>query len=94
MTEIQSNKQELQIRDAILMLLSDDEVASVSTSETALNLPEGSDYIDLEVLELGVQQAAKGKVVMGRVLPKAAVHAKTWTRILEALSGFAAPAAR
>ena len=71
------------------MLLTDDEVASVSTSETALNLPDGADYIDLEVLELGVQQASKGKVVMGRVLPKAAVHDKTWTRILAALAGLA-----
>lgn len=86
MTEATSNKAELLTRDAILMILSDDEVAAVSTSETALSLPDGAEYIDLEKLEHGVQKAAKGKVTMGRILPMKAVHEKTWTRILDELA--------
>jgi hypothetical protein len=86
MKEATSTKAELLTRDAILMILSDDEVASVSTSETALSLPVGADYLDLEQLERGVQKAAKGAVTMGRILPRKAVHEKTWNRILEELA--------
>lgn len=86
MTEATSTKAELVTRDAILMILSDDEVASVSTSETAHSLPEGSDYLDLEQLERGVQKAGKGVVTMGRIVPRKAVHEKTWARIEEELA--------
>ena len=37
-------------RDSILKLLSDDEVASVSTAETAARLTDGDEYLDLEHL--------------------------------------------
>ncbi len=39
-------------RDAVLKTLSDDEVASVSMAETAAQLADGEDYLDLERLEL------------------------------------------
>ena len=81
MTEATSNKAELITRDAILMILSDDEVAAVSTSETAENLPDGDEFLDLEQLERGVQIAAKGAVTMGRIVPRKAVHKNTWTQI-------------
>ena len=86
MSEATSSKAELLTRDAILMLLSDDEVASVSTSETALSLPDGAEYVDLEQLERGVQKAAKGAVTMGRILPMKAVHEKTWNLIQDELA--------
>lgn len=86
MTEATSNKAELLTRDAILMILSDDEVASVSTSETALKLPIGDEFIDLEQLERGVQKTVKGPVPMGRILPRKAVHEKTWNRIQDELA--------
>lgn len=87
MTEATSTKAELLTRDAILMILSDDEVASVSTSETAISLSDGTEYLDLEQLEHGVQKAGKGAVtIMGRILPRKAVHEKTWTRILAELA--------
>ena len=90
MTEIVSNKQELITRDAILMLLSDDETASVSTAETAISLEDGAEYLDLEQLEKGVQKARKNKMVMGRVLPRKAVHEKTWGKIQGELNRLAA----
>lgn len=76
-------------RDQILKLLSDDEIAKVSTAEAAPLLSKGDEYIDLEKLGAGVLRAGATtmKVTpMGRVLPKKAVHAKTWNKILTQLS--------
>ena len=86
MKEATSTRPELLTRDAILTILSDDEVASVSTSETALSLAHGAEYLDLEQLERGVQKAAKGELTMGRILPRKAVHERTWKRIQEELA--------
>lgn len=73
-------------RDAILKMLTDDEVAKVSTAETASRLSSGDEYLDLEHLELGVRRA-DGKVPpMGRVLPRNAVHANTWAKIVAQLT--------
>ena len=72
-------------RESVLKLLSDDEVASVSTAETATRLVDGEEYLDLEQLERGVQQAAKSAAAMGRVLPRRAVHKDTWSKILTLL---------
>ena len=44
-------------RENILMLVSDDEVARVSTAETAPRLAEGDEFLDLDQLERGVQRA-------------------------------------
>ena len=40
-------------RDNILNVLSDEEVAKVSTAETASGLTEGAEYLDLEHLDRG-----------------------------------------
>ena len=69
-------------RDTILKLLSDDEVGRVSMAETAAHLAAGVEYLDLENLDQGVQRAGSQMTPMGHVLPKSAVHAETWTRIL------------
>jgi hypothetical protein len=73
------------VRENVLKLLSDDEVASVSTAETATRLLDGEEYLDLEELERGVQQAKKAGPAMGRVLPRKAVHKDTWSKILTLL---------
>jgi hypothetical protein len=73
-------------RESILNLLSDDEVASVSTAETAPGLSDADEYLDLERLEQGVQRAQGTKPVMGRVLPRKGVHDATWTKILAQLA--------
>ena len=70
-------------RDTILKLLSDEEIARVSTAEGAIELTEGTEYLDLEKLDLGIQRAkAATKVKMGQVLPRSAVCGETWTKIL------------
>lgn len=73
-------------RDSILKLLSDDEVAKVSTAETADRLMAGDEYLDLEQLEQGVQRAGGKATPMGRVLPRKAVHENTWNKILALLA--------
>jgi hypothetical protein len=69
-------------RDSILKLLSDDEVARVSTAETAIRLADGDEYLDLEKLDLGVRHASGPPTPMGRVLPRKSVQAQTWSKIL------------
>jgi hypothetical protein len=91
MTEKMTERKELETRNAILKLLSDDEVASVSTAETALKLKDKAEYIDLDQLGKGVQHASKAAVVMGSVLPRAAVHEMTWKRIETELAGKPTP---
>jgi hypothetical protein len=73
-------------RDTILKMLTDDEVGKVSTAETAPKLASGEEYLDLEHLELGVQRAGGTATPMGHVLPKNAVHANTWTKIVAQLT--------
>jgi hypothetical protein len=74
-------------RETVLSLLSDDEVASVSTAETAAALADGDEYVDLQDLEQGVKRARGMAVSMGRILPRKAVHETTWTKILAELRG-------
>ena len=73
-------------RDRVLKLLSDDEVAKVSTAETIANLPVGDEYLDSERLDLGVRRAmavsAKSNPPSGRVLPKKALHEATWAKLV------------
>jgi hypothetical protein len=72
-------------RDVILSLLSDAEVARVSTAETAPRLSNGDEYIDLEDLERGVQRALGAAASMGHVLPRKAIGDDTWTKIVTQL---------
>ena len=70
-------------RDNILKLLSNEEIAKISTAEAASGLTEGGEYLDLEHLDQGVQRAkAAIKVAMGQVLPRSAVCDETWSKIL------------
>jgi hypothetical protein len=79
-------------RKAVLGLLSDDEVASVSTAEAAAGLADGEEYIDLQALDQGVRRARNAAVTMGQVLPRRAVHEGTWNKILIQLTmGVGAP---
>jgi hypothetical protein len=75
-------------RESILKLLSDDEVSSVCTVETAPSLAANDEFVDLEQLERGVQKAQGAGPVMGTILPRKAVHEKTWSKILTALAAF------
>ena len=74
------------IRDSILKLLTEDELASVSNAETATKLADGDEYIDLEQLARGVRAAPANETPMSRMLPRKAVHADTWTKILAVLA--------
>ena len=70
-------------RENILMLLSDDEVASVSTAEAAARPLEGEEYIDLEALDQGVRSVLGTTPPMSRLLLRRAVHQETWKKILK-----------
>ena len=52
------------------LLLSDDEVASVSTAEAAAGLSDGDECLDLEQLDRGVRRASATATPMGCVLPE------------------------
>ena len=73
-------------RDSILKLLSDDEIARVSTAEVAARLADGDEYLDLGQLDLGVRRASGTIAPMGRVLPRKSVHEHTWGKILTQLA--------
>ena len=72
-------------RDNVLALLSDDEIARVSTAEAELRLWDGDEYVDLGRLELGVRRAVGMTTLMARVLPRKSVRETTWTKILHVL---------
>jgi hypothetical protein len=70
-------------REAILKLLSDVEVAKVSTAEDAPRLVEGDEYVDLEDLDSGVQLVqATPRTAPRRALPRSAVSGTTWAKIV------------
>ena len=73
-------------RDSIMRLLSDDEVAAVSTAQTAAHLDDGDEYVDLENLHEGVHGGPAKPAAMGHVLPKKAVGGATWLKILAKLA--------
>jgi nucleotide-binding universal stress UspA family protein len=75
-------------RDSILKLLTDQEIARVSTAETEAHLSEGDEYLDLEQLTRGVRRAGRPgeeAAIMGRILPRKAVQEDTWAKILAQL---------
>jgi hypothetical protein len=71
-------------RDAILNLLTDAETAKVSNLEDGKGLKEGDVYIDLDDLAKGVQKGASENLI-GHALPRSAVSAETWTKIVAQL---------
>jgi hypothetical protein len=79
-------RKEYLLREGILSLLSDEEVARVSTAETAARLVDGDEYLDLEQLSDGVRRAPSTLTPMGRVLPRRAVRQETWNKIVSQLA--------
>jgi hypothetical protein len=80
-------KQTIVTRDAILNLLTEAEVAKVSTAEGLVALAEGEDYVDLERLDLGVQRAKHDvKIAMENVVPRSAVGQSNWSKISTSFS--------
>ncbi len=82
---INEQRSNLFSREHILKLLSDEEIAEVSTAESAPRLLAGDEYIDLDELDKGVQRADGARVMMGHVLPKKAIHQATWAKVLTEL---------
>jgi hypothetical protein len=75
-------------RESILALLSDAEVAKVSTAEAAARLVEGDEYVDLEDLASGVRLVqAASSAKPGHFLPRSAVSDATWQRVVKAVAG-------
>ena len=72
-------------REDILMLLTDAEVSSVCTAETASRPLDGEEYLDLEDLRRGVRSTIGKTPAMGRLLLRRAVQHSTWTKILKRL---------
>ena len=72
-------------RDAILELLSNEEVADVATDTSARSLRAGDEYLDLEHVELGIRQASGLATPEGYVLTRTAVSDLTWRRIVTTL---------
>ena len=77
-------KGESEDRDQIMKLLSDDEVARVSTAEGEARLADGDEYIDLAAPNNGVRRVHRAmQTTMGKVLPRSAVSPETWARLAE-----------
>jgi hypothetical protein len=75
------------LREAILGMLSDEEVAKVSTAEATSVLGSGQEFIDLGNLGLGIQRVnAATTVKMANVLPRTAVSAETWPKLVDYLA--------
>jgi len=74
-------------RDSILKLLSDEEVARVSTAESGAKLSPGEQYLDLERIEQGVRVATLTRdMSTANVIPKRSVGDETWHKILTKLA--------
>lgn len=79
---------EYAVRETLLGLLSDEEVAKASTSEATSVLGAGQEFIDLANLGLGIQRVnAATTVKMSNALPRKAVSAETWPKLIDYLAG-------
>ena len=80
------SKQSNLMREDIMRLLTDEEVARVSTAEAGSRLAPGTEYIDLEQVDRGVQRVGEMKPAsLSSALPRASVGPQTWDRIVEML---------
>jgi hypothetical protein len=74
-------------RDSIMGLLSDDEIARVTTAESASSLVVGDEYIDLEQLDQGVRTVgATAPIAMGQVVAKKSLQELTWNKVVTQLA--------
>jgi hypothetical protein len=80
------DRTEFMTRHAVLKLLSNEEFARVSKVDGPNHLSEGEEYLDLEQLGQGVRLAQGNATPMRRVLPKKALNADTWAKILQHLA--------
>lgn len=80
------HREQLTSRDEILDLLTPDELAKVSNAEAGDALAEGSEYVDLEQLDLGIQHATpSSNLTMSHILPRESVSGATWAKIIKRL---------
>jgi hypothetical protein len=78
----ETRRTEFVTRDAILNMLSDDEIARLSTREGGPALDVGDEYVDLKHLEGGVRRmTATTRVKISDVLPRGVVSDETWSKI-------------
>jgi hypothetical protein len=85
LTMTHENRAAYVTRNDILKLLSNEETARVSSAETAAQLAQGDEFIDLAQVEKGVQRAGKSNAT-DNVLPRKAVGENTWLKIVKGLS--------
>jgi hypothetical protein len=71
--------------DAIIALLSDDEIENVNKHEAAVGHSDTDEYLDLEHVEQGVRRGLGPPRPVCRVLPRKAVRETTWARIIASL---------
>jgi len=77
-----SNRTAFVTRDAILKLLSDEEVALVSSREDGPMLDMDDEYLDLQHLDQGVRRMSRDSAItMGEVVPRSAVLPATWDEL-------------
>jgi hypothetical protein len=83
----ETRRAEYETRHEVLELLSDDEIARVSTREAGSALDPGDEYLDLKHLKSGVRRmTAETHVKLGDVLPRSAVNDETWSAICARLA--------
>ncbi len=71
-----------QMRERVMALLSETELAKVSQSEGAALVPAGVRYLDLAHLETGIQTAGTPSTVSAhQAIMKTAVKSETWHKI-------------
>jgi hypothetical protein len=74
------NLNEYVLREEVMKLLSAAELAEIE--HAAAGLREGQEYLDLEQALQGVKRAAASSPPKGRFLPRDAVNAATWSKIV------------
>ena len=71
-----------EIRDQVLKLLSEDEIARMGTEEGSPRLGDGDEYIDLAAPDNGVRSVHGAmQLTTGKVLARKTVSAETWAKI-------------
>jgi hypothetical protein len=82
---MKSERSDYVTREELMKLLSDDEVARVSSAETVV-LERGDQYIELDRLNHGVRKARRNPPTMTGVLARKSVQEATWSKIVARLA--------
>lgn len=81
-----ATSQQQSLKDEVLKLLSDAEIGKVSMAETKKSLQPSEQFVDLDNLGAGVQTAGtQGVSHLADIIPRNAVDAKTWDKIITRL---------